>query len=115
MKEKKPGWFTKQSKWLWGGLIALALVGTFTPFVPSNAVRLSILQQGHPIAALLSGPWKVSKSAVKDYAGSPKSQYYQVSARFSNDRSDVHVLTVDKVSGFHILNRYVAKPATQKK
>ncbi|KRO03557.1 hypothetical protein IV54_GL000006 [Levilactobacillus paucivorans] len=115
MKEKKTGWFTKQSKWLWGGLIVLALVGTFTPFVPSNAVRLNILQQGHPVAALLSGPWKMPQSTVKNYAGNRKAQYYQVSARFSNDSSDVHVLAVDKVSGFHILNRYVAKPAVPKK
>lgn len=53
-------------------LVLILLLLMFVPFIPSNVVRLSILEYGHPIAAVLSGPEKLPKSEMRYYSGSQR-------------------------------------------
>lgn len=91
-------------------LVVFVLLLTFTPFIPSNAVRLYILQSGHPIAALLSGPSQLPKSEIKYYSGNKKQLHYQINVPFATDSADVDVLVVYKASKGHFYNKYIATP-----
>lgn len=83
---------------------------TFIPFIPSNAVRLCILENGHPIAALLAGPRKLSRSEVSFYTGKKDWSYYQVNVPFSTDSADVTVVAVH-TSGQRSWGKFVGVPA----
>ncbi|WP_367295064.1 hypothetical protein [Levilactobacillus yonginensis] len=80
----------------------------FVPYTPTNAVRLSILENGHPIAAILSGPSKLPKSEHKYYSGGKKKQYYQINVPFSTESADVDVLVVNRQSKPTFYNKYTA-------
>ncbi|MFD1455020.1 hypothetical protein ACFQ44_04865 [Levilactobacillus lanxiensis] len=108
MRHNAKQWIKKPVSWLEMVLVLLVLLLTFTPFIPSNAVRLCILQNGHPIAAVLSGPSKLPKSEIKYYSGSKQQLHYQINVPFSTDSADVDVLVVHKVSKNHFYNKYVA-------
>lgn len=96
----------------WQGVILVLVVGllTFVPFIPSNAVRLCILQSGHPIAAVFAGPSKLSKSAYKYYSGNKKQLHYQINMPFSTESADIDVLVVHKIAKNHFYDKYVATP-----
>lgn len=98
-------------KWIWSLLVLILLVLTFVPFMPSNAVRLYILQNGHPFAAVLSGPSELPQSETKYYSGNREQLHYQINVPFSTDSADVDVLVVRKIPKHHFYNKYVATPA----
>jgi len=104
-------WMKVHIKWICTILVLCVFLLTFTPFIPSNAVRLRILESGHPVAAILSGPHRLPKSAVKYYSGSKKQLYYQVNVPFSTESADVDVLVVHEVSKNHFYNKYMAMPS----
>lgn len=104
-------WIQRPVSWLGMVLVLLVLFLTFTPFIPSNAVRLCILQSGHPIAAVLSGPRKLPKSEIKYYSGSKQQLHYQINVPFSTDSADVDVVVVHRVSKNHFYNKYVGTPS----
>lgn len=83
----------------------------FVPYTPTNAVRLSILENGHPIAAILSGPSKLPQSEHKYYSGSKKKLYYQINVPFSTESADVDVLVVNKITNPSFYNKYIATPS----
>ncbi|WP_203639529.1 hypothetical protein [Levilactobacillus wangkuiensis] len=111
MRDNIKQWLKKPVSWLEMILVLLVLFLTFTPFIPSNAVRLCILQSGHPIAAVLSGPSKLPKSEIKYYSGSKSQLHYQINVPFSTESADVDVVVVHKVSKNHFYDKYVATPA----
>lgn len=101
----------KWLKWFLPTLVLLLLLLTFTPFVLSNAVRLCILKNGHPFAALLFGPSKLPKSEIKYYSGSKRQRHYQINVPFSTGSADVDVSVVRKVAKNHFYNKYLATPS----
>ncbi|TOY86063.1 hypothetical protein DIS15_01040 [Levilactobacillus brevis] len=93
-------------------LALILLLLMFVPFIPSNAVRLSILEYGHPIAAVLSGPEKLPKSEVRYYSGSKDGIYYQVNVIFSTDSADTDVVAAYPTSKKGLF-RYRATPESE--
>ncbi|ARN90934.1 hypothetical protein [Levilactobacillus brevis] len=90
-------------------LVLIVLLLMFVPFIPSNAVRLSILENGHPIAAILSGPEKLPKSEVRYYSGNKSGIYYRVNVIFSTDSADTSVVAAYPTSNKGLF-RYRATP-----
>lgn len=97
-------------RWLIGLLVLAILMMMFIPVIPSNAVRLCILENGHPIAALLAGPRKLPQSAVDAYSGKKDWLYYQVNVPFSTASADVTVVAVH-TSGQRTWGKFVGVPA----
>lgn len=104
-------WLKRRLKWILTAFVVVTLLLTFVPFIPSNAVRLCILENGHPIAAILAGPSKLPQSEVKDYSGNEQWLHYQVNVPFSTESADVDVLVVHKISNQRFYSRYAAEPA----
>lgn len=57
----------------------------FVPFTPKNAVRLSVLENGHPLAAMLAFPRKMKKQDTGGLSGKHISAYYMIAGRVSSN------------------------------
>ncbi len=82
-------------------VLALSLL-LFVPFTPKNAVRLSILENLHPFAAVLAFPSKMAKKDSTGYSGKHIAAYYSVLVQVSSDMGgfDTYVVGVqEKKSG----------------
>ncbi len=82
-------------------VIAILLL-LFVPFTPKNAVRLSILENLHPFAAVFAFPSKMAKKDSTGYSGKHIAAYYSVLVQVGSDMGgfDTYVIGVkEKKSG----------------
>ncbi|VDG23238.1 hypothetical protein [Lactiplantibacillus mudanjiangensis] len=93
-----------KKRWLKIGMsvITIWLVSTpifLIPYTPQNAVRSSILENGHPIASMFSFPKRSDKDTSIVYSGKRNLTCYGVKMMFSAGigRTDTNILRVKKM------------------
>ncbi|VDG33131.1 hypothetical protein [Lactobacillus brevis] [Lactiplantibacillus mudanjiangensis] len=103
-----------KKRWLKIGMfvITIWLVSTpifLIPYTPQNAVRLSILENRHPIASMFSFPKRSAKYISAEYSGSKKMVCYDVKMSFSAGpgRTNTTTVRIKRINA----HKYKAYPA----
>ncbi|WP_407889822.1 hypothetical protein [Levilactobacillus sp. N40-8-2] len=79
-------------------IIAIGVAFLLVPNTPQNAVRLTILKNGHPVIALTETPQRLTGSERLGYSGKMAWRYYSVKKSFdaSNGWINIDTLAVNK-------------------
>jgi len=81
------------------GIAVVVMPALFVPYTPKNAVRLCILENGHPISAVFAFPMKMTKEDSTGYSGKNVLAYYHILIPFniSLGGMQAHTLGVHKL------------------
>jgi len=92
-------------------VVVVLLPVFFLPYTPTNAVRLCILENGHPISAVFAFPIRTSHKEYSMYSGKRVLVYYNILVPFETSQGGMVASTL----GVHRLKNgdrfYKAFPA----
>lgn len=65
------------------GMAVVIMPALFVPYTPRNAVRLCILENGHPVSAVFAFPMKMTREDSVGYSGGNVLAYYHILIPFN--------------------------------